>query len=77
MPTRLDLFHRVLIGALAAAIATGCGYLILGQPPAWWVPMLGGGALILASLVWAKARRGRECRRLDEMYEAPALGDDH
>ncbi|MBT2508843.1 hypothetical protein J7I98_23735 [Streptomyces sp. ISL-98] len=77
MPTRLDILHTFLIGALAAAIATGLGYLLLSETPDWWLPMVGGQALILTGSLWIKARRVRERRRLQDMYDAPAFGDDH
>lgn len=77
MPTRIDILHLFLVGALAAAVATGLAYLVLGEPPAWWLPMVGGEALVLVGLVWVKARRAREQRRLQALYDAPAFGDDY
>ncbi|MFJ4434574.1 hypothetical protein [Streptomyces sp. NPDC088923] len=72
----IPLMHQALLGALAASVVISVAWLILGEPPTWWVTFLGADFLAVLVSTAVKRRRRREARSLDAAYERPAFGEE-
>lgn len=75
MPRSFELVQQAILGVLAAALFAGLVWLVVGNPPAWWVTMLVVEAATLAVSVAARIHRRRQVARMQADFDRPSCGE--